>query len=175
MVTSAIGMRRTSLIFEDQVAKSSRNWIIVDLDGTLADYSHRRHYLKNKVEKHDQDGPDWDNFNRAAADDSVKSDILRLVNMVQGQMAICVMSGRSSRYAHVTVGWLNKHNIPCDLLLMRCQGDFRSDTVVKADLYHQHFVIPKRKVHFVLEDRDKVVEMWRSIGVTCLQVMKGEY
>jgi hypothetical protein len=30
-------------------------------------------------------------------------------------------------------------------------------------------------VQFVLDDRDQVVEMWRAMGLTCLQVAPGNF
>ena len=30
-------------------------------------------------------------------------------------------------------------------------------------------------VKFVLDDRNRVVEMWRSLGLTCLQVADGDF
>jgi hypothetical protein len=35
--------------------------------------------------------------------------------------------------------------------------------------------IDKRKVLFVVEDRNRVVEMWRKEGLVCLQCAPGEF
>jgi hypothetical protein len=35
--------------------------------------------------------------------------------------------------------------------------------------------IDKRKVLFVVEDRNRVVEMWREEGLVCLQCAPGEF
>ena len=33
----------------------------------------------------------------------------------------------------------------------------------------------KYQVDYVLDDRNQVVEMWRSLGLTCLQVADGDF
>ena len=72
-----------------------------------------------------------------------------------------------------TEEWLKVNDIPFHGLYMRGLGDARSDTDVKRDIYNTHFA--DKKVWFVLEDRDKVVKMWRDLGLSCMQVAEGEY
>jgi len=57
---------------------------------------------------------------------------------------------------------------------MREVGDRRKDTEVKAEIYHR-FIEPQYDVHYILDDRDQVVKMWRSLGLTCLQVAEGAF
>ena len=59
-------------------------------------------------------------------------------------------------------------------LFMRASGDTRKDEIVKLELFDAH-VRGKYDVRLVLDDRDRVVRMWRSIGLTCLQVADGEF
>lgn len=156
-----------------QSSGSARNIAIFDMDGTLCDFTHRKHLLRAPGEHHT--GADWEAFNLESIKDPVKRDIrLLLMMMHYHAMTIVIMTGRSARYADLTTQWLKREEVPCDLLLMRAIGDNRSDVDVKMDLYKEH-VQGNGRVHFVLEDRDKVVEMWRGLGLTCLQVMKGEY
>lgn len=59
-------------------------------------------------------------------------------------------------------------------LHMRPAGDRRRDSIVKAELFDRH-VRDQYRVLVVLDDRKQVVEMWRSLGLTCLQVAEGDF
>jgi len=56
--------------------------------------------------------------------------------------------------------------------LLRKDKDRRSDTEVKRELLA---TLDKSKILFVVEDRSRVVEMWRSEGLVCLQCAPGEF
>jgi hypothetical protein len=58
---------------------------------------------------------------------------------------------------------------------MRATGDFRQDSLVKREIYSNHIQKQFGKPVFILDDRDQVVEMWRSLDLPCLQVRKGDY
>jgi hypothetical protein len=76
-----------------------------------------------------------------------------------------------------TSGWLRRHLgewTAAAPLLMRAEGDRRPDDVVKRELFNAHI----RDVHDVLlalDDRDRVVAVWRSLGIVCLQVGVGDF
>jgi hypothetical protein len=57
---------------------------------------------------------------------------------------------------------------------MRPENDMRKDSVVKSELFWEH-VAPNYNVQFVLDDRDQVVDFWRSIGLVCWQVAPGDF
>lgn len=59
-------------------------------------------------------------------------------------------------------------------LLMRQDGDHRDDAIVKYELYRD-YIAPWYDIKIVLDDRDRVVRMWRQIGLTCLQVNDGDF
>jgi predicted kinase len=50
----------------------------------------------------------------------------------------------------------------------------RPDDDVKYDLFTSQ-VAPRFNVLYVVDDRDKVVKMWREIGLTCAQVAYGDF
>jgi hypothetical protein len=58
-------------------------------------------------------------------------------------------------------------------LLMRKDGDFRADHIVKQEILDKH--IDKERVLFVLDDRQQVVDMWRRNGLVCFQVAEGNF
>jgi len=57
---------------------------------------------------------------------------------------------------------------------MRATGDNRKDSIVKKEIY-EGIIKPVFDVKFVLDDRNQVVEMWRSLGLTVLQVADGNF
>jgi hypothetical protein len=57
---------------------------------------------------------------------------------------------------------------------MRKYGDYRKDYVVKREIYEQ-LIAPDYDILCVLDDRNSVVDMWREIGLTCLQVAPGDF
>ena len=56
---------------------------------------------------------------------------------------------------------------------MRPSDDNRYDDEVKLDLFERNY--EKKDVWFVLEDRQICVDMWRKLGLTCLQPAPGEF
>lgn len=59
-------------------------------------------------------------------------------------------------------------------LHMRKTDDFRKDSIIKEEIY-QNEIDGKYNVLLVLDDRDQVVEFWRSKGLTCFQVAPGNF
>lgn len=126
--------------------------VICDLDGTLA-IMNRNPYDASTCEQ--------DVLNLAVA------------NIVKNYHSfghkILLVSGRSDKYQPETKRWLAAHNIPYDRLIMRKEGDFRKDSIMKEETLDQE-ILGKFYVEFVLDDRNQVVEMWRKRGLLCCQV-----
>lgn len=135
--------------------------VIVDIDGTLSDTTHRIHHVT---------GPnrDWGAFFAAMGDDPVHEPIRDVVGSLDRDFDILLCSGRPETYRDVTVEWLNRHGIEWARLYMRPADDTRPDHIVKAQLLRG-----MRKDGFepylVIDDRPTVVAMWREQGLTCLQ------
>jgi len=132
--------------------------ILVDVDGTIATKCDRDIYDYSKV----------------IGDYEVKNvaDIVR-VYADQG-IRVIIMSGRDDDSKVVTQNWLRLHKIPCYEIHMRRTGDKRDDAIVKRELFDE-FVRDRFNIKFVLDDRDRVVKMWRDLGLTCLQVNYGNF
>ena len=52
--------------------------------------------------------------------------------------------------------------------------DFRPDEEIKKEIYFNK-IINNYNILFVLDDRAKVVKMWRELKLTCLQVDDGDF
>lgn len=142
-------------------------WVIFDIDGTLANIKHRLHNIKDGKK-------DWDAFNNAMWCDVLKTDIHALYKMCSDAgYKIMIVTGRKEQYRNDTQAWLWSHGITFEQLYMRPDGDHRSDVDIKQEIFDNH--IDGKDVLFAVDDRDRVVEMWRANNITCLQVQKGDY
>jgi hypothetical protein len=90
------------------------------------------------------------------------------------KIPIILVSGRMEKNREVTETWLIKNLIHHTALFMRPTDDIRNDTIVKQEIYERE-IKGKYNVLFVLDDRDRVVRMWRDQGLKCLQVAEGDF
>ena len=147
--------------------------IICDIDGTIADCEHRRHYITTKPKDHDA-------FYAGVREDKpIGNVILLLLSLLECDYAppsVTFVTGRPERIRKDTEWWLAEylHLYPEHYqMFMRKDHDYRQDYLVKQDILDKH--IDKSKVWVVLDDRDQVVQMWRRNGLTCLQVADGNF
>lgn len=94
--------------------------------------------------------------------------------MASCQHPVIYLSARDDEHMPQTQTWLDTHQFPQGQLVMRKTGDKRKDFIVKGELFDAH-VRGRYNVLFVLDDRDQVVEYWRSLGLTCFQVAPGAF
>ncbi|MGG8407745.1 AAA family ATPase [Streptomyces sp. 12297] len=87
---------------------------------------------------------------------------------------IVLLSGRSEEYRTQTEAWLRRYDVPYDELWMRAESDGRSDDIVKAELFDRH-VRHRFAVRVSLDDRDRVVAVWRRMGLPTWQVNYGNF
>jgi predicted kinase len=131
---------------------------LVDIDGTLAHMGDRSPYDTTRV-----------------IEDASDPTVVDLVGALRADgHAIVVMSGRDDECRADTEKWLDVHLGYYDALHMRTHLDRRADYLVKADLFDAN-VRDQWSVIGVLDDRAQVVKMWRSMGLTCLQVADGDF
>lgn len=134
---------------------------VFDLDGTLADLTHREHFLEKK---------DWRGFFAAVDDDLPIWPVIHLLLELNMQNQVEVWSGRSDECREATEAWLLRHLGFVPTLIMRTAGDHRPDDEVKRQFLHM-----SHRPDIIFDDRDRVVAMWRSLGITCLQVAPGDF
>lgn len=145
--------------------------VIIDMDGTLCDCSHRVHLAA---------AGQWDEFHSLLGDDPVMPDVKALLEMVPTWSEVIICTGRNEAFRAETLKWLEKHLLSgyIDNLIMRPDGDFRPDHELKPALIEEHFgskEIVLENILFVIDDRDKVVEAWRNYGLPCWQCRNGNY
>lgn len=147
---------------EAYVAPKSRPYaVIVDIDGTVA---------------HKAPGRDIYDLSRVR-DDTPHWPVIEAVRAARRTgMQIVFCSGRDESSRSATEDWLAAHvyRTPSEPLFMRAEGDRRRDSIVKRELFDAN-IRHEYDVRYVLDDRNQVVEMWRSLGLTCFQVAEGDF
>lgn len=134
--------------------------IVCDIDGTLAWMQGRSPYDLTKVSN---DKPDRQLI-----------DVIR--NHEKCGAKVIILSGREGTEdcRRDTEEWLKDNGVIYSHLFMRKKGDYRSDDIVKKELYEE-YIKGKYNVLCVYDDRDKVVNMWREQGLLCCQVANGNF
>lgn len=149
---------------------------IFDLDGTLALIEHRRRIIEDPS----KDDSKWRRFYAACDKDEPNTAVIAVMESLRRFADVWIYSGRSDEVRDKTVAWLTKHTsfLAHDLdtvLMMRAEGDYTADDVLKRQWLDQMLVDDRRRLVATFDDRDRVVKMWRDAGVTCLQVAPGEF
>lgn len=134
--------------------------IICDLDGTLALHEGLRGPYEHEKAEHD-------NVNRSV---SVVLNSLRM----SGLYKIIFMSGREEKFRPQTESFLARVGFLHFPLYMRTTGDMRNDTIVKYELFNSQ-IRGNYRVLFCLDDRDRIVKLWRDMGLSCFQVNDGNF
>jgi predicted kinase len=134
---------------------SGRPIVIVDVDGTVADSEGvRSPYDESKVEY-----------------DKPYQVVIDWVRALSEDHDIYIVSGRHSSCGVGTTYWLMDHGVPYDAIFMRHAWDNRADTVVKKEILDALLkLVPKERIAFVLDDRPKVIRMWKENGLRVFPV-----
>jgi hypothetical protein len=86
---------------------------------------------------------------------------------------IVIFSGRLDVTKEATKRWLEDNGIKWDILKMRPQHmKFVDDAELKKEWLHE---LGKDSVFLVVDDRKKVVDMWRREGMDVWQVAEGDF
>ena len=150
-----------------------KNTIIFDLDGTLALIDKRRELSTKPNGK-----LDWGKFFNST---NIKLDepnlpVIKMAQLFSEQgFNIVILSGRSNKTETVTRSWLSKNKVPFNKLIMRNSetNHFTPDWVLKKNMLDENLDI--NDVFLVVDDRDRVVKLWRSLGLTTFQVAEGNF
>jgi hypothetical protein len=57
---------------------------------------------------------------------------------------------------------------------MRAEKDYRADDIIKGELLDR-IISDGWRPWLVVDDRDRVVKMWRDRGLLCLQCAPGDF
>jgi hypothetical protein len=105
-----------------------------------------------------------------------------MAQMLKSQgFRIVIFSGRSDVTKDATKKWLDKHDVPFDMLQMRPNDrdtgghwHFMKDSDLKQHWLDDLFP-DKDDIFAVFDDRQQVVDMWRDNGLFVFQVADGDF
>lgn len=162
--------------------------IIVDLDGCLFDTSEIIELLPNSAlewtreqwdvfqENYNRDFPIIKFVKRTIGEWGKTHSILfvtsrearnNVVNCTLRAIQECFKEELSSqRGSFCSEGYIKHYE-----LLMRNDCDYRSSSEVKRDIYTM-FIKDRYSVEFALDDEQQNIDMWVSLGIPCLKVVR---
>lgn len=164
--------------------------IIFDLDGTLADCEHRRHFVDpSRSRDHILQGyygngkiveekgvycnitdgkrfkPNWLEFYDACDKDRPIWPVIYICRYFHNSnIEVQIWSGRSESVKEKTCEWLENFSVYHDVLKMRPIDDNTPDEILK-ERWLNEAIEQGCEIEFVLDDRPKVIRMWRRRGV----------
>lgn len=160
--------------FESKVLRRLPDLYIFDIDGTLADISHRLYFIEGEQK-------DWQSFYLACSNDKpIESTILQVRALHNYGADIWFWTGRSDIAEQQTLAWLTKSiarewSDNRNKLCMRKEGDHRPDHELKKTWLEAIDQSDRDRLVAIFEDRSRVVQMWRSLGIPCFQVADGDF
>ncbi len=128
---------------------------VFDIDGVLADVSHRLHFLAGRRK-------DWDGFFAAAVDDPALAPGLALAAESALECEVVYLTGRPERCRPDTLDWLARHGLPDGPLHMRSGTDRRPARLAKPPLLQR--VARGRVVAVVVDDDPAVCDAYEAAG-----------
>lgn len=143
---------------------------VFDIDGTLANCSHRLHWINSKPKN-------WNAFFASIKFDTPIEPIISLFHSIVSipNSTVVLASGRNEDCREQTINWLSTHvkedfNFP---LYMRKSKDYRPDDIIKVELLNEI-----RKNHgepkLWFDDRPRVIRALRNEGVFVVDVYQSE-
>ncbi len=145
------------------------NHVVFDIDGTLANITHRLPYITGEGKK------DWDAFHKACVEDEpILEMIITTQAFVKTGYFVHLVTGRMETVRNQTEMWLFQNLVRYSNLFMRPESDYRPDFELKREFLNLLRSRGQEPI-LVFDDRQQVVDMWRSEGIRCCQVAKGDY
>lgn len=148
----------------------ARDLYIFDLDGTLSDADHRRPILDDHSNPHR-----WAQFYDACDRDEPRVGAIHTFKELVLRNDCWIWSGRTDRVRQKTEDWLLRYGVFPHDMKMRSEGDNTPDDVLKKTWYDALPLEDKARLVATFDDRDRMVKMWRDLGIQCYQVNYGNF
>ena len=144
--------------------------VVFDIDGVLSDAAGRQHFIEGGGGRR----KDWDAFFEACGEDPLIDEVGRLLELLDDDLHIILLTGRPVRVQPQTLAWLAHWELRWDLLVMRDWGDYSA-----AREFKRWCISDFRRAGFDLrlsfEDDPRNAEMFRMEGVPCVYIHSGYF
>ena len=145
-----------------------KDLIVFDIDGTLSIVGDRKECLK-------QTPKNWNEFYARCFEDKPNKPIMDMCRLLMAYIpgAVIFVTGRRESCRAATQNWFVNHGlyVPNHTLYMRPDNDFRHDTLIKPEIIKHLFP----RIKLIFEDRASMVQKWRELDFTCVQVADGNF
>lgn len=141
--------------------------VVFDMDGVLSDAAGRQHLLERPRR-------DWDAFFEAVGEDQLIDEVARLLEVLDPNLRIVLLTARPIRVQPQTMAWLAEHELRWDLLVMRDWGDYGAAREFKRDAVHD-LRSHGFELRLAFEDDRRNVDMFHREGVPCVYIHSGYY
>lgn len=144
--------------------------IIIDMDGTLADVSSIRHYLRG-IKANGKPDKNFDKFHEESVNvppNHWVAEEARYYSSCLGY-AILIVTARKHKWRNHTAWWLGLNAIPSDALFMRGNNDNRPDYEVKKDILKRIRDLGY-DVKLAFDDNPSVIALWEEEGIDTIRV-----
>ena len=128
----------------------------IDIDGVLADPTHRLHHLSGRRKS-------WRGFfSEAIGDEPLTMGIELVRDLVTSGLDVVYVSGRPEGLRRDTLAWFKTHDVPAAPLRLRPHHDYRPAPVWKLAVYRE--LAEGVEVRTIVDDDLRVVEALRTAG-----------
>ena len=141
--------------------------VVVDIDGVLSDAAGRQHYLEEPRR-------DWLGFFEACADDPVIDEMKVLLDLLDQELRVVLLTARPFSVHELTEAWLRRYEIRWDLLVMRPWGEYGLSREFKQASMDE-LLAAGFELRLAIEDDQRNVDMFRAAGVPSLYIHSGYY
>ena len=133
----------------------TRPLAVFDVDGVLADVTHRLHHLQARPQR-------WERFFQTADRDPLLAEGAERLRAALVDHDVVYLTGRPERTRRLTERWLRHHHLPTGPLLMRPDDDHRPARWMKREVLRG--LAGTRVVASVLDDDPAVVAVLEADG-----------
>ena len=139
--------------------------VIFDVDGVLADATHRQYLVTGNRRN-------WDMFFELCSKDPLIEPTATVARLIDPNLTVILLTARPSWVAPETLGWLERHGVRWDLLIMREHGDYSM-----ARDFKEFTVAELRTFGFdpelAFEDDMRNVHMFERVDIPCVYIHSG--
>ena len=137
-----------------------QNAVIIDLDNTLTNAHWRSHLAQSKK---------WGEFYNSCDGDTVNQSIAEILLAYKAKgVEIHLYTGRIESTREKTISWMNRNNLPFDILKMRQVGNYEPDFLLKEKMLE----LDKYNYLHAYDDSQRNIDMFlkHDIPSTLIQI-----